>query len=55
MISNLIASTYWYADVAVACFLALFIIGGIFKGFAKSTKGFFVFVFVACFPFCSWD
>ena len=49
MISNLIASTYWYADVAVACFLALFIIGGIFKGFAKSTKGFFVFVFVACF------
>ena len=48
MFSGLVSASYWYVDVAIAVFLALFLIGGIIKGFAKSTKGFFAFVVVVC-------
>lgn len=48
MFSGLLSATAWYADVAVAVFLALFLVGGLIKGFAKSTKGFFAFVFIVC-------
>lgn len=48
MFSGLVSASYWYVDVAIAVFLALFLIGGIIKGFAKSTKGFFAFVVIVC-------
>lgn len=48
MFAGLVAASYWYVDVAIAVFLALFLIGGIVKGFAKSTKGFFAFVVIVC-------
>lgn len=47
-IGGLISAAGWYADVALAALLALFLLAGIIKGFSKSTKGFFVFVFVVC-------
>lgn len=47
-IGNIISAANWYADVALAALLLLFLLAGIIKGFAKSTKGFFVFVFVVC-------
>lgn len=45
---NLIAAADWYADVALAALLALVLLGGIIKGFSRSTKGLFVSVFVVC-------
>lgn len=45
---GILSAAGWYADVALAALLVLFLLAGIFKGFAKSTKGFFVFVFVVC-------
>ena len=48
MFAGLVAASYWYVDIAIAVFLALFLIGGIIKGFAKSTKGFFAFVVIVC-------
>lgn len=48
MFAGMLAATYWYVDVAIAIFLALFLVGGIIKGFAKSTKGFFAFVVIVC-------
>ena len=47
-IGNLVSAASWYADVAVAAFLLLFVLAGALRGFGKSTKGFFVFVFVVC-------
>lgn len=47
-LSGIISAASWYADVALAALLLLFLLAGIIKGFAKSTKGFFVFVFVVC-------
>lgn len=47
-IGNIISAASWYADVALAALLVLFLLAGVIKGFAKSTKGFFVFVFVVC-------
>ena len=46
--ANIVSAAGWYADVALAALLALFLLAGLIKGFSKSTKGFFVFVFVVC-------
>ena len=46
--SGLLSAAGWYADVALAALLLLFLLAGLIKGFAKSTKGFFVFVFIVC-------
>lgn len=49
MFLSILSASYWYADVAIAVILALFLLAGAFRGLAKSTKGFFVFVFIVCF------
>lgn len=46
--ANIVSAAGWYADVALAALLVLFLLAGLIKGFSKSTKGFFVFVFVVC-------
>ena len=46
MFSGLLSASAWYVDVAIVIVLALFLVGGLIKGFAKSTKGFFVFVVI---------
>lgn len=48
MFSGLLSASAWYVDVAIVIVLALFLVGGLIKGFAKSTKGFFVFVVIIC-------
>ena len=47
-IGGILSAASWYADVALAALLVLFLLAGIIKGFSKCTKGFFVFVFVVC-------
>lgn len=47
-VTAMLSATAWYADVAVAVFFALLILAGILRGFAKSTKGFLVSVFIVC-------
>ena len=42
--ANIVSAAGWYADVALAALLVLFLLAGLIKGFSKSTKGFFVFV-----------
>lgn len=40
------SSSAWAVDVAIVAVLVLFLVGGIVKGLSRSTKGFFVFIFV---------
>lgn len=47
-IGGILSAASWYADVALAALLVLFLLAGIIKGFSKCTKGFFVFVFIVC-------
>lgn len=47
-VGGIVSAAGWYADVALAALLVLFLLAGIIKGFSRSTKGFFVFVFIVC-------
>lgn len=47
-VGSILSAAAWYADVALAALLALFLLGGLFRGFSKSTKGFFVLIFIVC-------